>query len=304
MGTSLIRRQRHGDIQLLQLARGKGNALNLTLLRELLAALADSREAAALVLTGEERFFCTGLDLVELPQLDRPAMSELLECLEDAFVALFGFPRPVVAALNGHAVAGGCVLALCSDQRVMARGAFKIGLNELAHGIGLPASVQEIARAQTSPGWLAEVALGAALYDPETALRRGLVHELAEPEQVLARALALAGAWAAHPAEPFAATKNELRGPVLETIRLRRRRDDGRAPPPLAGALARNRRTAARGAAGRRGGAARGRRRRGGRGPGAGGRTGLPAPAAALRRSRRHRRPRRGIRRLHRARGR
>ncbi|TAH35532.1 MAG: enoyl-CoA hydratase/isomerase family protein [Planctomycetota bacterium] len=227
MTAPLIHREAHDGIRVLRLARGKGNSLNAELLQELHSALQESRDAAGLVLTGEGRFFSSGLDLVELPQLQRPAMRAVLQCLEDTVAALFGHPRPVVAAINGHAVAGGCVLALCCDARVMARGDYKIGLNELAHGIGLPVSVQEITRAQTSPGWLAEVALGAALYDPETALRRGLINEVLEPAQVLPRALEVASAWAAHPPQAFAATKAALRAPVLETIRRLRATDAG-----------------------------------------------------------------------------
>jgi len=128
---------------------------------------------------------------------------------------VFRFPRPVVAAVNGHAVAGGCILALACDVRVAAAGPFQIGLNEIRLGLPFPASALEIARHALPPAPLAEVLHAGTLYPPAEARNRGLVDAVATGD-VLAEARSLAARLAESPAPAFAAIKAAVRAPAVE----------------------------------------------------------------------------------------
>src|SRR5262249_23939841 len=128
-------------------------------------------------------------------------------------------PRPVVAAVNGHAIAGGCVLALQADQRIMARGGAEMGLSEVALGVGLPAGVVETLRCQVPASTLMPVALEAKLLASEDALKHGLADGVAAPEELLARALARAEQLAELPTPAFAHAKGQLRKPVADAVR-------------------------------------------------------------------------------------
>jgi enoyl-CoA hydratase len=167
------------------------------------------------VLTGYDRFFSTGLDLVSLYELDPASLDAFVRDFDRVMLEVFGFPRPVVAAVNGHAVAGGCILALACDARVAAAGPLQIGLNEVRLGLPFPASALEIARHALLPASLAEVLGGGALYPPAEARARGLVDAVATGD-VLAEARALAARLAESPASAFAAIKAALRGPAVE----------------------------------------------------------------------------------------
>jgi len=125
----------------------------------------------------------------------------------------------VVAAVNGHAVAGGCVLACCADHRVMARGGGRIGVTELQVGLPFPAMAFEIMRFVTARRRLSEVILGAATYAPEEARERGLVDEVVAPDELVSRALEAAARLAALRPQAFELSKGHIRGPVRERFR-------------------------------------------------------------------------------------
>jgi len=124
---------------------------------------------------------------------------------------VFFYPKPVVAAVNGHAIAGGCVLACCADRRIAARDAGRIGVTELLVGVPFPALAFEVMRFATPPAFFAEMILHGATYPPEVAVARRMVDELAEPADLLDRAVAAAQTLAALSPIAFAATKQQLR---------------------------------------------------------------------------------------------
>ena len=200
------------EIAWVDLEGGRANAMSvdfLTGLEALAAEVADS-DAQAAVVTGYERFFSAGLDLPTLVQLTRPALHAFMEDWQRAMLAWFDLPLPVVAAINGHAIAGGCVLALMCDARIMTETPCKIGLSEAALGIGLPAVVVESLRIAVPASSLATLAIEGRLVDPPTALALGLVEAVAPAAELAARALARARELA----QPRAATaqiKRELR---------------------------------------------------------------------------------------------
>jgi enoyl-CoA hydratase len=166
------------------------------------------------LLTGAGDVFSAGLDLEEVAQLDAERARRLLDALEGTVEALFTYPAPTVALVNGHAIAGGCVLALCCDHRVAAADPrARIGLNEVAAGLAFPPKTLAMVRARLTPAQAERAILGARLLDPVAAREAGLVDEVADD----ARAVALARleALARHPRDAYARAKRALRGGAL-----------------------------------------------------------------------------------------
>jgi enoyl-CoA hydratase len=216
----MIERSTLGESRLLRMSHGKASAFDL----EFLGALDAELEAAgrdrvrALVLTGTGTIFSAGVDLVRLRDGGNDYLRAFLPALHSVFERLFFFSRPTVAAVNGHAIAGGGVLALACDRRLMSRGTTRIGLPELKVGVPFPTLVLEIVRATLAPPVAQQVILAGATYDPEQALANGLVNEVMEPEQLLARASEAAAELASLPAQSYALTKGCLRRPVREVL--------------------------------------------------------------------------------------
>jgi enoyl-CoA hydratase len=209
------------DVAVLRLEGGKANAMTPDLLDHL-ARMIDGFErgpAAAAVLTGYERFFSGGLALTHIIDFDAAQMRGFIEHFSRTMTRVFACEKPIVAAINGHAIAGGCVLALMCDWRICAGDpAVRIGLNETQLGIGLPSIVIESLRAAVPPASILSIAFEGTLFAPADALALGLVHELAPPAALLARATAKATAIAALPSAAIAQVKHSLRAPILERI--------------------------------------------------------------------------------------
>jgi enoyl-CoA hydratase/carnithine racemase len=192
-------------------APGK-NALSIAVLEGIRRDVEATR-GEPFLLTGAGDAFCAGLNLKELATLDAAGMLRLLAALDGAVEALFHHPAPTVAWVNGHAIAGGCVLAMCCDLAVAsADPRIRIGLNETALGLPFPPRVTALARHRLRPGALERVLLGAGIHAPREALELGLVDRLADDvgaaEQELARL-------AAHPRTAYALNKRQLRAGKL-----------------------------------------------------------------------------------------
>lgn len=184
------------------------NALGSTMMKELLGKL-DEAAGRPVLVTGEGNTFSAGLDLKEVMSLDTQGMERFLDLLVRMMDAWYTYPAPTVALLNGHAIAGGAVLALTCDYRVAKRDpAARIGLNEVALGLRFPPSLLTLARNRLPPQHLETVIFGAKLHDPDAALVLGLVDEVANDARAAAEG-ALA-ALAAHPADAYAFTKKAL----------------------------------------------------------------------------------------------
>lgn len=212
------------DVAVLRMRAGKANAIGrafLETMSELVHALRAS-DASAAVITGDGRFFSAGLALPELVRLEREAMREVITSFERVMESLHALPLPVIAAVDGHAVAGGCVLALQCDRRVMARGRGRIGLSEIALGIGLPPSAIEGLRAAVPSAALAPIALEGRLLEADDARALGLVDEVVDADALMDRALSLARALGANGRPGYAQIKAALRGPALERMRAAR----------------------------------------------------------------------------------
>jgi enoyl-CoA hydratase len=216
----MLETERRGDVALLRLAHGKASALDRELLERLTAALdeAEAAGARAVVLTGTGTIFSAGVDLFRVLDGGPAYVESFLPVLDRALLRLLTFPRPTVAAVNGHAIAGGCILALACDRRLAARGPGRIGVPELLVGVPFPPLPLEIVREAVPAAHLAEVVYGAATYLPEEALERGLIQEVVAPEHLLDRALTYAETLAARPPDAFALTKSQLLAPLLARV--------------------------------------------------------------------------------------
>lgn len=220
---STLRFERDGALGILRLDKARGNAIDDALLADLTAwaaeANADEALRGVLLASAHPKLFCPGLDLVSLIDRDREAMRDFMARFAQAVWGLFGLLRPVVAAINGHAVAGGCILALTADYRVMARGAGQIGLNEVRIGVPLPWSVVQLLRATIPASSVAQVALLGRNFADEEALRVGLVDGLADRDELEQVALARLAEFAEKDPLAFGATKGWMRSQAVAAMK-------------------------------------------------------------------------------------
>jgi len=190
------------------------NALGSDLMR----AIVDEVRAAdgrPILVTGTGDAFSAGLNLKDVAALDRPGMERFLLLLDEVIETLYGYPAPTVAAVNGHAIAGGCVIALCCDLRIAVNDPrARIGLNEVARGLEFPPKILALARQRIPAHALQRVVLEGGLHDPAAALGLGLLDEIAEDP--VARARECLAVLAAHPPAIYAATKRVVRDGTLD----------------------------------------------------------------------------------------
>ena len=200
--------------------RPPANALAPDFLAEGAELMEDLRSEppAAVVLAGSGGFFSGGVDLKLAPTLGPAEQAGMVAGINRLFIDWYSFPRPVVAAVNGHAVAGGMILALCADRRIGADDA-TYGLTELRVGVPYPAAAIGCVRAELEPAAARRLVLEAELIDAEAAIGYGLVDELLPADAVLARAREVAAELAALPARAYETVKEQLRGPALEAMR-------------------------------------------------------------------------------------
>jgi enoyl-CoA hydratase len=207
------------DIRLIRLECGKANAIDdrliETLQNELGQALDDG--ARAVVVTGYGKYFSAGLNMTGLPN-SRRAMLRFAKRFDDALLQLFRFPLPLVAAVNGHAIAGGCVLLSTCDFRIGAEGDYRIGVTEVELGVAFPAAALGVVRNAVNPSWTTDVILGARLMSPQEALQSGLLHEVTPPDQLLSQALAQAERLGSKPQPGFQMTKRALHEGLIRDI--------------------------------------------------------------------------------------
>jgi enoyl-CoA hydratase/carnithine racemase len=212
--------ERNDSLAVMRLTRGHGNAINSQLVDELIAACATAENDSSIrgvKLASSGKLFCPGLDLVELSRLERPEMEEFLERFQHLIRTLYTFPKPMVAQLHGHAVAGGCVLALTADWRMIAEGAM-VGLNEVRVGVPFPYGVAQILRESAPSGKVEEVALFGRNYRGQEAIGAGLVHEVHAADALEAACDERLQELASKDPGAFRVTKRYLRSPVVERI--------------------------------------------------------------------------------------
>lgn len=213
--------RRDGEIAVLALDDGKANALTVPEFRSLEAVLdeAEASDARACVLTGRPGFLSAGLNLKVMATLSMDGKRELVSAMGSAVLKLFVWPKPVVAAVSGHALGGGAMLGLAADVRVFADGAFKFGLNEVPAGLFVPSFALELARTVVPPRLMTEFCVHGRTLSPSEALAAELAETVQAPESLLTAALLRARALAPLSGRGYAITKRLLRGPGAEAAR-------------------------------------------------------------------------------------
>jgi enoyl-CoA hydratase len=214
----VIEIQTVGTVRVLALSSGRVNALDVELLEELTAAIGELQRpgAGALVVTGAGRVFSAGVDLNRVLEGGADYTDRLVPAISEMLTAMFGYPGPTVAAINGAAIAGGCVLACACDRRLISPDA-QIGATEVRVGVPFPAAALEVARYACGDR-AEEVVLGARTYRGAEAVASGLAHRVVA-EDLVEAAVAEASDLGDVPVDAYAHTKAQLRAPTLARIR-------------------------------------------------------------------------------------
>jgi len=210
----------HG-LATIRMAREHGNAINDALVAGLASCFAEAERDPAVrgvLLAAGGKLFCPGLDLQELLSFERPEMAAFMGRFNNCILRLFTFNKPVVAAIGGHALAGGCVLAMTADRRSLRRGAL-VGLNEIRVGVPLPWGVALLLRETVHRTRLEEVALLGKNYSDEDAVAAGLVHEVLDQGGFEEKCLERLDEFASKDMRSFAATKRYLRTDTAAKMR-------------------------------------------------------------------------------------
>ena len=205
----------------LSLNRGKVNPLNGDVVDEILSSLKDIEDDSAVkavILTGQGKFFSFGFDVPELLTYSREAFSDFLSKFTNLYSYMFLYPKPILAALNGHAIAGGCMLALACDRRIIISEKAKMSLNEIDLGVPIFVGITEILRFCVGSRIATEILYSGTLYSPEQAYSLGLVDEIVGTDDLISAANKAASDLGLKPYSAFAGIKSLLRKPILEGI--------------------------------------------------------------------------------------
>ena len=213
--------EKKDSIAMMTLARGKVNALNEPMVEELrtrLEILEGDEEVRAIVLTGRGKFFSFGFDIPELLDYSKGDFTRFLEKFTSLYTYLFLYPKPIVAALNGHTIAGGCMLSNACDYRLMVEGKAKISLNEITFGASVMAGSVEILRFNVGSRNAQKILYSGNMYTAREAIDLGLIERVSSGTGLLDEARAIARELSAKRPETFASIKRLVRRPTLDAI--------------------------------------------------------------------------------------
>jgi enoyl-CoA hydratase len=221
VSSTRIRLDQVGQIAVLRIDRPPANAIDLELADEFATALEgveNNDSIAALVVTGAGSCFSAGLDLKAVPTYDRAQQQAMVMQVNRLFGGLYRLPLPTIAAVNGHAIAGGVILLLACDYRIGAEGDYKIGLAEARVGVPFPVAAMAIVQSELSNSVGRKMVLTARNWNPQKALSMGVVDELQPPEQLLPRSIEMAQEMATLPRTVYGRIKRDLKRTSLERI--------------------------------------------------------------------------------------
>ena len=216
---NIIKVSKESGITTVTMSRGKVNAINEAFVDELGAVfneLAADADTKAVILTGDGKFFSFGFDIPELLNYSKSDFARYLKKFCALYAQMFLFPKPVIGALNGHATAGGCILALTCDFRIMATGKARIALNELNIGVAIFAGCVGMLESAVCDRNAEKVLLTGAMYTAEDALRIGLVDSVTSVESLMAEAKEIADEFSQKNPDAFKTLQNLLRRPAAE----------------------------------------------------------------------------------------
>lgn len=216
----MIKVEHQNKVAIIRLYRPPANAIDIDFCSALETAIKSEIDSGtiAIVLTGQGTIFSAGVDLPKLVNGGADYVSRFLDKLEKLIETLFFCPKPLVCAINGHAIAGGCVIACCADRRLMAYGSGRIGVPELRVGVPFPVIIMELMRNRVGTASFEEIIMGGDTYSADTALKKGLIDEIVRAEALLENAIDCACALAEIRPEIFSFTKRQVRQPVRDAM--------------------------------------------------------------------------------------
>ncbi len=218
----LVETASEGRTTIISMAHGRTNPIGPQLVAELHQAVLKAKEdpgiSAVVLASASDRFFSIGLDIPQLYPMDREEFAAFAASFDRLCMDLYSLPKPTVVALTGHATAGGCILALTADHRIIGSGRRLMGLNEVKLGVIVPWPADRMLRAMVDGRTARLIIEQGEFYPPDELLGMGLVDEVVDPEQVVPSAVQLATSMSAMPPQAYAALKGIRTGPVVEDI--------------------------------------------------------------------------------------
>ncbi len=219
MESSIVQYAQEGPVAIITMDDGKANALSPTMIEAIGAAFDKAeKDAKAVVLAGRPGRFCAGFDLKIMMTGPDNAMKMIMAGGE-LFLRLYNFPKPIVCAVTGHALAGGVLLAATGDIRIGVRGDFKLGLNEVQNSMPVPVLAHELARDRLTAKELLPAVAHAKIYNPDSAVEAGWLDRAVEGESLAAEALSEATRLGALPSFAYATSKQSLRKQTIDYVR-------------------------------------------------------------------------------------
>ncbi len=215
-------------LAIIRLNRPKSNAINLEMIQDLKQCfenLEADPQVGAVILTGQGHFFSAGLDLIALYQLNKVETEQFWHHFLSLSAQLTAFKKPMIAAINGYSPAGGCVLALACDARIMAEGNYVIGLNEVPVGIIVPNSIFQVYAYWIGKAQASRALLEGKLFNPSEALAAGLIDEIVDQDRILTQAEKLARKYMAFEPNTWQQSKLNVRRELIEITRADHRED-------------------------------------------------------------------------------
>jgi enoyl-CoA hydratase/carnithine racemase len=224
---SFVHVSKDGKIATVTISRGKVNALNEPMVEEITKSFEDletDNEVKSITFTGSGKFFSFGFDVPEFLSYPKNDFIRYLEKFTNLYTYVFRFPKPIVAALNGHTIAGGCMLATACDFRLMVTGKARISLNEITFGAPVFAGCLEMLRYCVGSRNAQSIVYSGAMYSAEQALQLGLVDRVSSEDDLAEDARKVAQELAQKDSSAFRCTKHLLRKPVAEQM-IKREKD-------------------------------------------------------------------------------
>ncbi|MCP4676643.1 MAG: enoyl-CoA hydratase/isomerase family protein [Deltaproteobacteria bacterium] len=206
---------------IITLARGVTNPIDLALVTALsneLDSIENDSTIRSVVLTGNSKFFSIGFDIPALIELDRQGMGLFFGAMDRLSLRLYAFPKPTVIAMTGHAIAGGCILAICGDYRYISEGRKLMGLNEIKLGLPVPYPADRILDQVVGARHAREIMESGDFYESEQSMKMGLVDKMLPGEQVLPAAVEKARTLGRMPTEAFRRIKGNRVEPTRDLI--------------------------------------------------------------------------------------
>ena len=223
MSENLLLYERHKEIQVIKLSRGVINAIENDLVQQLTEALENARadpEVRGLILSSaNDKFFSIGFDIPLLYDTPEKDFARFYHSFNLLCLSLYTIPKPTIAALTGHAIAGGCILALCCDQRLIAEGKPLMGLNEIKLGVPVPYIAECILRQIMDGRIVRQIVEGGGFYSPFEALRIGLVDESRPCDHLLSTAIEKISQISSDSPSAFAAIKHSRTAEVEKQVK-------------------------------------------------------------------------------------